>query len=165
MSLGNLAPCGWRLLASKRMSRGSSAPCGPRLQASEPMLRRNLLVWTEIANFRADFVEKLGSMENKVENKIEGFKTEVTGKFGSVENKIEGFKTEVTGKFGSVENKIEAFKTEVAKEFGSVRTEIKASTESLKTEIEKAKLWMLVTGMSAVMLMLFSIVGHALKII
>jgi hypothetical protein len=100
-----------------------------------------------------------------VENRMEAFKTDVAEKFGSMENRMETFKTDVAGKFGSVENKMEAFKTDVAKQFGSLRTEMKESTQSLRTGIEQAKLWMLVTGVSAVMLMVFSIVGHALKII
>ena len=98
---------------------------------------------TEIANLRTDLVQKLGSGENK----------------------LEAFRTDVAKEFGLVRSEIADFKTDVAKEFGSLRTEMRASTESLKTAIESAKLWMLVTGVSAVLLMLFSIVGHALKII
>ncbi len=70
----------------------------------------------------------------------------------------DGVKTDVAKGFGSV-------RAEMAKEFGSLRAEMKASTESLKTAIEKAKPWMLAPWVTAVMLMLFSIVGHALKII
>jgi hypothetical protein len=40
-----------------------------------------------------------------------------------------------------------SFKTEVAKEFGSVRT----SVESLRTAIERAKLWMVVTGAGTIL--------------
>jgi len=78
---------------------------------------------------------------------------------------IADFKTEVAKEFGLVRAEMADFKTEVAKEFGLLRTEMRASHESLKIAIESAKLWMLVAGVIAVMLMLFSIVGHALKII
>lgn len=40
-----------------------------------------------------------------------------------------------------------SFKTEVAKEFGFVR----AAIESLRTDIERAKLWMVVTGAATIL--------------
>jgi hypothetical protein len=59
------------------------------------------------------------------------------------------FKSEVAKDFGS-------FRSEVAKEFGSVRTSI----ESLRTAIERAKLWMVVTGLGTIL----SVWGAALAL-
>ena len=59
------------------------------------------------------------------------------------------FKAEVATQFGSI-------KTEVAAEFGSVRTSI----ESLRTSIERAKLWMVVTGVATIL----SVWGAALAL-
>ena len=50
-------------------------------------------------------------------------------------------------------------RADMNKEFGSVRTSI----EQLRTSIEQAKLWMLVTGVGAVILTTFATIGHVLK--
>jgi hypothetical protein len=105
------------------------------------------VVRAEAAEFKIEMAKELGSQ-----------RAESAKEFGSV-------RAEIAKEFGLVRTEIADFKADVAKEFGSVRTEMRASTESLKTSIESAKLWMLVTGVSALLLMLFSIVGHALKII
>jgi predicted RNase H-like nuclease (RuvC/YqgF family) len=51
------------------------------------------------------------------------------------------FRTEVAKEFGLVRYEMADFRVETAKEFGSVRNEI----ESVKTTIERAKLWFVVT--------------------
>lgn len=43
------------------------------------------------------------------------------------------------------------FKTEVAKEFGFMKAEIRGSVESLRTSVERTKVWMLGTGISTVL--------------
>jgi hypothetical protein len=63
-------------------------------------------------------------------------------------------------------------KTQMEKEFGALRTEFernRADAEkgfgSLKTSIESAKLWMLVTGVGSVILVTFvTFLGRALKL-
>ncbi len=54
---------------------------------------------------------------------------------------------------------MQSFQTDVAKEFGAV----KVSIESLNTAVERAKIWMLVTG-GGVLLSTIITVGHALKL-
>ena len=52
-----------------------------------------------------------------------------------------------------------------AKEFGGLRTEMEKGFGSLKTSIESAKLWMLVTGVGSVILVTFvTFLGRALKL-
>jgi hypothetical protein len=96
----------------------------------------------EFGAIRAEFARELGSFKSEVTKEFGSFRSEVTKEFGS-------FRSEVTKEFGS-------FRSEVAKEFGSVRTSI----ESLRTAIERAKLWMVVTGLGTIL----SVWGAALAL-
>ena len=52
-----------------------------------------------------------------------------------------------------------------AKEFGSLRAEMEKGFGTLKTSMESAKLWMLVTGVGSVILVTFvTFLGRALKL-
>jgi hypothetical protein len=53
----------------------------------------------------------------------------------------------VTKEFGAVRAEFGDFKTEVAKEFGSLRAEV----ESVRTSLERTKVWILGTGISTVL--------------
>ncbi|MDB6085357.1 MAG: hypothetical protein JWN43_3238 [Gammaproteobacteria bacterium] len=81
---------------------------------------------------------------------------------------------EMKGDIKSLGTELHAFKTEVAKEFGNVRTEIATGLGglradmhkefgSIRTSIEQAKLWMLVTGVGAVILTTFATLGRVLR--
>jgi hypothetical protein len=53
-----------------------------------------------------------------------------------------------------------------AREFGALRGEMERGFGALKTSIESAKLWMLVTGVGSVILVTFvTFLGRALKIL
>jgi hypothetical protein len=67
--------------------------------------------------------------------------------------------TDVKQHIRLLDSGLQSFKTEVAKEFGAVRVSI----ESLKTSIEKGKLWMLVTGVGVIMSTVVTL-AHALKL-
>jgi predicted nucleic acid-binding Zn-ribbon protein len=71
--------------------------------------------------------------------------TEIKGEIKSLRGTVDLLRTEFL-----------SFKTEVAKEFGSVR----ATIETLRVEIERAKLWMMVTGVATIL----SVWGAALAL-
>jgi hypothetical protein len=53
-----------------------------------------------------------------------------------------------------------------AREFGGLRTDMEKGFGSLKTSVESAKLWMLVTGVGSVILVTFvTFLGRTLKIL
>jgi hypothetical protein len=53
-----------------------------------------------------------------------------------------------------------------AREFGGLRTDMEKGFGSLRTSIESAKLWMLVTGVGSVILVTFvTFLGRTLKIL
>jgi archaellum component FlaC len=107
----------------------------------------------EFGAIRAEFARELGSFRSEVTKEFGSFRSEVTKEFGS-------FRSEVTKEFGSFKSEVAkdfgSFRSEVAKEFGSVRTSI----ESLRTAIERAKLWMVVTGLGTIL----SVWGAALAL-
>jgi archaellum component FlaC len=107
----------------------------------------------EFGAIRAEFARELGSFRSEVTKEFGSFRSEVTKEFGSFKSEVAkdfgSFKSEVAKDFGS-------FRSEVAKEFGSVRTSI----ESLRTAIERAKLWMVVTGLGTIL----SVWGAALAL-
>ena len=71
----------------------------------------------------------------------------------------QSFRTEVAKEFGAVRTEAADFRADMNKEFGAVRVSI----ESLKTSIEQAKLWMLVSGIGVIMSTLITL-AHALKL-
>jgi archaellum component FlaC len=107
----------------------------------------------EFGAIRAEFARELGSFRSEVTKEFGSFRSEVTKEFGSFKSEVAkdfgSFKSEVAKDFGS-------FRSAVAKEFGSVRTSI----ESLRTAIERAKLWMVVTGLGTIL----SVWGAALAL-
>jgi len=107
----------------------------------------------EFGAIRAEFARELGSFRSEVSKEFGLFRSEVSKEFGLFKSEVSkesgSFKSEVAKEFGS-------FKSEVAKEFGSVRTSI----ESLRTAIERAKLWMVVTGLGTIL----SVWGAALAL-
>jgi len=54
-----------------------------------------------------------------------------------------------------------ALRTDMEKGFGAIRAEMKEGFGAINTSIEKAKLWMLVTGVGAVIL---ATLGHIFKV-
>jgi hypothetical protein len=68
----------------------------------------------------------------------------------------EELRTGVAKEFGSVRASIEELRTGMAKEFGGVAKEFGA----VRTEIERGKVWMLVTGVA----MILSVWGAALAL-
>ncbi len=97
--------------------------------------------------------------ETKADNK--SLKADVHG----LRVEFHSFRTEVAKEFGLVRSEMAADRVENAKEFGLLRREI----ESLRTAIERAKLWfvvtMLVMGVPALgtLFSMFSTLWHALK--
>ena len=71
----------------------------------------------------------------------------------------QSFRTEVAKEFGAVRTEAADFRADMNKEFGAVRVSI----ESLKISIEKAKLWMLVSGVGVIMSTVVTL-AHALKL-
>jgi hypothetical protein len=72
--------------------------------------------------------------------------------------RIESDVAELRGDVKAIGARLSQFMTEVAKEFGAVRAEaakesgsIRAELQSLRTSIERAKVWMLCTGVSTVL--------------
>jgi len=60
--------------------------------------------------------------------------------------------TEIKGALGWLREAFESFKIEVTKEFGTtIRTEMAREIGSLRTSIERAKLWMVVTGLGTIL--------------
>ena len=78
---------------------------------------------------------RIGRLESDVRY-LQSDVTEIKGELKSLRAAVDLLKAEFL-----------AFKIEVAKVFGSVR----ASIESLHTDIERAKLWMVVTGAAMVL--------------
>jgi predicted RNase H-like nuclease (RuvC/YqgF family) len=75
--------------------------------------------------------------------------------------------TEIKGDLKSLKTEFLTFKAEVAKELGAIRTSIekeigsiRASIEEVRTSIERAKLWMVVTGVGTIL----SVWGAALAL-
>jgi len=66
------------------------------------------------------------------------------------------FRTEVAKEFGDV-------RTAMANEIGGLRAEMHREFGTIRTSIEQAKLWMLVTGVGAVILTTFTTLGRVLK--
>ena len=90
---------------------------------------------------------------------LQSFRTEVAKEFGTVRTEAADFRAETSKEFGVVRTEAADFRADVNKEFGAVRVSI----ESLKTSIEQAKLWMLVTGIGVIMSTLITR-AHALKL-
>jgi uncharacterized protein YlxW (UPF0749 family) len=65
--------------------------------------------------------------------------------------RIESDVAELNSDVKTLNTHLSDFRIEVAKEFGSVRAEIRGSVESLKTSIERTKVWMLGTGITTVL--------------
>jgi len=99
---------------------------------------------SDVRHARADIAETKGDIKS-IRTELHSFKTEVVQEFGKV-------RTEMANGFGEL-------RTEMHKELGSIRTSI----EQLRTYIEQAKLWMLVTGVG-VILTTFVTIGHVLKL-
>ena len=87
---------------------------------------------------------RMGKLESDVRH-LQADVTEIKGEVKSLRGAVDLLRTEFL-----------SFKTEVAKEFGSVR----AAIESLRTDIERSKLWMLVTGAG----MILSVWGAAVAL-
>ncbi|HWC00298.1 MAG TPA: hypothetical protein VG672_26505 [Bryobacteraceae bacterium] len=103
----------------------------------------NMVTEDRIERIESDVVEIKGGLK-VLTKEFQDFKTAVAKEFGSL-------RTEVVTEFGSfraeVAREFGLFRAEVAKEFGSVRAEI----ESLRTTVERTKVWMLCTGISTVL--------------
>ena len=109
--------------------------------------------------------DRLASLESDVKylrNDMTDVKQHIQSLDNGVQNvraDLQSFKTEVAKEFGAVHTEAAGLRAEMNKEFGSVRVSI----ESLKISIEKAKLWMLVTGVGVIMSTVVTL-AHALKL-
>jgi uncharacterized coiled-coil protein SlyX len=65
--------------------------------------------------------------------------------------RLESDVAELKGDVKSLNTHLLEFMTEVAKDFGFMKAEIRGSVESLRTSIERTKVWMLGTGISTVL--------------
>jgi len=109
--------------------------------------------------------DRLASLESDVKH-LRNDMTDVKQHIKSLDNGVQNvradlqsFKTEVAKEFGAVRTEAAGLRAEMNREFGLVRVSI----ESLKTSIEKAKLWMLVTGVGVIMSTVVTL-AHALKL-
>jgi hypothetical protein len=73
---------------------------------------------------------------------------------------VKSLEANLQGKIEAVGADLQSFKTDVAKQFGAVLVAI----ESLKTSIEKSKIWMLVTGVGVITSTVIT-VARALKLL
>ena len=109
--------------------------------------------------------DRLASLESDVKylrNDMTDVKQHIKSLDNGVQNvraDLQSFKTEVAKEFGAVRTEAAGLRAEMNREFGLVRVSI----ESLKTSIEKAKLWMLVTGVGVIMSTVVTL-AHALKL-
>jgi len=116
-----------------------------------------------VHHLQSDITDIKGTLE-WLRRAFETFKIEVAQEFGAIRaefaRELGSFRSEVAKEFGLFRSEVSkesgSFKSEVAKEFGSVRTSI----ESLRTAIERAKLWMVVTGLGTIL----SVWGAALAL-
>ena len=92
--------------------------------------------------------DRLASLESDVKY-LRDDMTDVKQRIQSLDNGVQNVRAD-----------LQSFKTEVAKEFGAVRVSI----ESLKTSIEKSKLWMILTGVTVIMSAVVTL-AHALKLL
>jgi hypothetical protein len=125
---------------------------------------------TDVDAFRTETLKEFGTLrleqqgfKTEMANEFatlrseqQGFKTEVANEFATLRLEQQGFRTEVVKAFGALRFEQQGFKTEVATDFGTFRAEVakefgavRVSIEALKTAIERAKLWMLITGAGA----------------
>ena len=109
--------------------------------------------------------DRLASLESDVKY-LRNDMTDVKRHIQSLDNGIQnvradfqGFKTEVAKEFGAVRTEAAGLRADMNEKFGAVRVSI----ESLKTSIEKSKLWMLVTGVGVIMSTVVTL-AHALKL-
>jgi hypothetical protein len=125
-----------------------------------------------VANIESDMGHvrsTLADLKNEAQElgtELHTFKIEVGKEFASVRGEIAILRTEMTKEFGLVRQEIAgarietvSLKTEMVNEFGLVRTEL----ANVKTTIERAKLWFVLIGISALWTVA-SGVGHALKL-
>jgi chromosome segregation ATPase len=109
--------------------------------------------------------DRLASLESDVKylrNDMTDVKQHIKSLDNGVQNvraDLQSFETEVAKEFGAVRTEAAGLRAEMNREFGLVRVSI----ESLKTSIEKAKLWMLVTGVGVIMSTVVTL-AHALKL-
>jgi predicted RNase H-like nuclease (RuvC/YqgF family) len=102
--------------------------------------------------------DRLARLESDVKY-LRNDMTEAKQRIQSLDNNLQSFRTEVAKEFGAVRTEAADFRADMNKEFGAVRVSI----ESLKTSIEKSKLWMLVTGVGVIMSTVVTL-AHALKL-
>ena len=113
----------------------------------------NMVVEDRLARLESDVVEMKDDVKT-LGKQFGDFKTEMAKEFSSVRAELQGFKTEVAKEFSSIRAELQGSKTEMAKEFSSVAKEIgsvRTEMESLRTSIERNKVWMLCTGISTVL--------------
>jgi predicted nucleic acid-binding Zn-ribbon protein len=91
--------------------------------------------------------ERLAGLESEVKHVRDDI-TDLKRGVRSLEKQVQEFRGD-----------LHSFRTDVAKEFAAV----KVSIDSLKTLVERANIWMLMTG-GGVLLSTFITVGHALKV-
>ena len=84
----------------------------------------------------------------------------VGGDVKSLDSKIQTVAADLDRKIQAVATDLQSFKTYVVEQFGSVLVAI----ESLKTSIEKSKIWMLVTGVGVITSTVITVVT-ALKLL
>jgi predicted nucleic acid-binding Zn-ribbon protein len=75
-------------------------------------------------------------------------KTEIA----TVRTEIETVRTAMEKGLASVRTETATLRTDMERGFGAIRTEMKEECGAINASIEKAKLWMLVTGVGAVIL-------------
>jgi len=97
-----------------------------------------MVVEDRIARLESDVVEIKVDLKTLGKQFVE-FKMEVSKEFASV-------RAEAATEFASVRAELQGFQTSVAREFGSVGIGL----ESLRTSIERTKVWMLGTGIALV---------------
>jgi chromosome segregation ATPase len=123
-----------------------------------------------LQSFKTEVAKESGSLRAEVNREFGLLRAEMNREFGLLRAQAEGQRAEMNREFGSLRAEMnkelglvriqaEVQRAETSKEFGSVRISI----ESLKTSIEKAKLWMLVTGVGVIMSTVVTL-AHALKL-
>lgn len=103
----------------------------------------NAAIAEESSMLVEDQITRVADRITRVEDRI----IRVEDRIARVESDV----VEVKSNLKMLNTRINDFQTEVAKEFGAVRAELWKSVESLRTSIERTKVWMLGTGITTVL--------------
>ena len=114
----------------------------------------------EFGSLRAEMEKGFGALRTEIEKN----RTEMEKGLGALRTEAEKNRVEMERGFGTLRVEIEENRAEAEKGLGTLQAEVEKGFGSLRTSIESAKLWMLVTGVGSVILVTFTFLGRVLKL-